>query len=272
MNLDPASGNRIYFRELGDGPTIILLHGFTGSGKAWNETALEKLAEAFRVLVVDLPGHGRSDKPHQPSAYVSDVVANQLVDLIERHCASPAYLMGYSMGGRLAIQVALKANHIFAGLILESSSPGIAESSVRVTRRESDAKLADLLDSEGIEPFVERWMAADIFRSQLRLPPEVLDAEYERRCSNDPKALAACLRALGQGTHPETWTRLHELSAPVLLITGELDGKYGLIANEMLGKLTHAEHRVVADAGHAIHLEKPTSWAEEIVNFLGSIK
>jgi 2-succinyl-6-hydroxy-2,4-cyclohexadiene-1-carboxylate synthase len=254
---------------LGEGAPVLLLHGFSGSVEAWGDRILRGLAQTHRVIAVDLPGHGGSDAPLAPARYALPSVVEDLSLLLSALGVQRAHWIGYSMGGRVALGAALLAPERVHRLVLESASPGLASDEERGARRAQDEELARRIERDGIEAFVDGWAALPLFRSQQRLPRLVLDAERRRRLKNAPRALATCLRGLGTGVQPSFWGRLGEVRAPVLLLTGEEDAKFGGIARAMSASIPECQALVIPSAGHAVHLEAPEPWLEAVKAWLG---
>jgi 2-succinyl-6-hydroxy-2,4-cyclohexadiene-1-carboxylate synthase len=191
-----------------------------------------------------------------------------LTDLLDALAIPTAIWAGYSMGGRLALGGGVLAPRYVSGLILESASPGIAEPLERQARRSSDARLADRIESEGIERFVAEWESLTLFASQSSLPATVRMAQRERRLSNQPTALAACLRGLGTGMQPSLWEALPHLQEPVLLIAGSEDAKFVDLNRRMSEAMPASRLAVVPGAGHNVHLERPAEWLELVEGML----
>ncbi|HUP42156.1 MAG TPA: 2-succinyl-6-hydroxy-2,4-cyclohexadiene-1-carboxylate synthase, partial [Thermoanaerobaculia bacterium] len=234
---------------------VLLLHGFTGSGAAMAELARPLRAAGFAVLAPDLPGHGAAPLP-PAGATIESAVAAALGELDRRGIAS-AHWIGYSMGGRVAVAAALAHPDRLASLVLVGSSPGIEEEAERRERREADEDLARELEAAGLAAFVDRWMGQPFFASQRRLGRRRLRLARAERLSGTARGYAASLRGMGQGAQPSLWRRLGELRGPVLLVAGEEDGKYTAIARAMAERIPGARVEVVAEAGHAAHLEAP---------------
>src|SRR5579884_412747 len=179
------------------GPTLVLLHGFTGSALGW-DGLLDAFASAgLRVIALDLHGHGRSDAPPDAWRYAmehcqADIIA--ALDLLGVH-SGEAILLGYSMGGRIALYCAFSG--YFRALILESASPGIADPIEREQRRLSDMALADRIERDGIASFVHYWENLPLFASQHSLPPDKQAALHQQRLNNNPQGLANSLRGVG---------------------------------------------------------------------------
>jgi 2-succinyl-6-hydroxy-2,4-cyclohexadiene-1-carboxylate synthase len=220
---------------------LLLLHGFTQTGAAWDGVARE-LAGRYRLLAPDL-GTG----PWEAEL-------DRLTTL-----APPRFaLAGYSMGGRLALALALRAPERVTRLVLVSASPGLADSAERAARREADAALADRIEAIGTEAFAREWAAQPLFADQ---PPEVAAAAHADRLRRSAAEHAAQLRGLGTGVMPPLWERLGELAMPVVLVAGERDAKYVEIAERMRERLPAAKLVVVPGAGHAVALEAPAAVA-----------
>jgi 2-succinyl-6-hydroxy-2,4-cyclohexadiene-1-carboxylate synthase len=271
-----SDGGRIRVRDglalrvevRGEGTPVLLLHGFSGSVEAWGDRVLAGLSATHRVIAVDLPGHGRSDAPEDPSRYALDALVEDLAYLLGELSATRAHWIGYSMGGRVALGAAVLAPERVERLVLEGASPGLRSEAERRARREQDEALASRIEADGTRAFVDEWAALPLFESQRRLPDAVRAAERERRLKNDPRALANCLRGLGTGAQPSFWERLPEVRAPVLLLTGEEDGKFTDIAREMAAALPESSHVSIPSAGHAVHLEAPDAWLEAVTAWL----
>jgi 2-succinyl-6-hydroxy-2,4-cyclohexadiene-1-carboxylate synthase len=268
MTLDlPIDGVRYHVRLAGSGPAIVLLHGFTGSGASW-ESLTAMLEREYRVIAVDLLGHGRTDAPHDLLRYRVEHAVADLVALIDALGVDDFALLGYSMGGRLALHLALAEPSRVRALILESASPGIAGPDERAARIRADEELADAIEREGIDAFVTRWEALALFASQLNPSLAVRGRLRTQRLANSPTGLANSLRGMGAGVPPALYDRLGELSMPALLIAGALDEKYRRLANTMQARMPHAETAIVPGAGHTVHLEQPAAFDEVVRTFL----
>jgi 2-succinyl-6-hydroxy-2,4-cyclohexadiene-1-carboxylate synthase len=255
--------------EAGQGdPPLVLLHGFTGGADVWRPL-LPALARTRRAVAFDLPGHGPPAAGHEPPARIEagdclKAVARRLDTLGIQDCV----LLGYSMGGRLALRFALDHPHRVRGLVLESASPGIPDAAARAARREADAALADRMQREGLAAFVEAWMAQPLFETQKSLPRDVRERERARRMRHHAGWLAASLRGMGPGEMAPLWERLPALRAPALLLAGERDAKYRDIAAKAASRLLKARAVVVPGAGHTTHLENPEAFTTAVEAFL----
>jgi 2-succinyl-6-hydroxy-2,4-cyclohexadiene-1-carboxylate synthase len=235
--------------------TVVLLHGFAGTGRAWDAVVERLDPERYTPLAPDLRGHGtaRDARPIDFDAVGADILA----------AAPPRFdLCGYSMGGRIALHVALAAPERIARLILVATTAGIEAADERAARRDADERLAQLTESATIEAFADRWAAQPIFAGT---PPEAALIWREDLLRNDPHALAAALRGLGAGAMAPLWDRLGELAMPATVIAGENDAKYLAIARDRLvPALPHAQLVIVPGAGHGLPREAPGAIAAAI--------
>ena len=156
------------------------------------------------------------------------------------------------------------------GLVLEGGSPGIADSVERAARADADAALAASIERDGLERFVDAWLAQPLFATQASLPADVRRRERARRLGGSAAGYAAALRAMGTGTQEPLWGRLAEIRARVLLVAGARDVKYCGLARAMAAALRDARVAIVPGAGHAVHLERPDAWLDEVESFLGA--
>ncbi|MCL1700966.1 2-succinyl-6-hydroxy-2,4-cyclohexadiene-1-carboxylate synthase [Lysinibacillus sp. Bpr_S20] len=248
--------------------TLVALHGFTGSSATWRNLA--KALHSVRVIAIDLIGHGQTAIPQQISRFS---MQEQIRDLEEVFCQlqlKKFTLLGYSMGGRVALSYAISYPERIEKLILESASPGLRTSKERSERCERDNALAEKIMNNGLLSFVHAWENIPLFESQKRLPNNVQEAIRLERLSQKEEGLAGSLQGIGTGSQPSNWMSLEKLEFPVLLITGSLDAKFCKIAQEMKALLKNAKHTTVIDAGHAIHVENPAEFATIVEEYLTS--
>lgn len=252
----------------GRGESLMLLHGFTGSAATWAEHSAA-FATSFDVVVVDLPGHGKTDSPPDPERYTMERTLDDLAALLDALEIDSAHVLGYSMGGRVALAFSATFPHLVKRLILESASPGLHSAEERRSRAESDAALADRLERDGLSAFVDTWENLPLFSSQRRLPSDVQARVRAGRLAGSVVGLANSLRGLSTGRQPSYWDALPGMTMPTLLIAGELDLKYRKIGEQMHVLLPDSSLVVVPDAGHTVHLEAPTAFRESVLDFLG---
>jgi 2-succinyl-6-hydroxy-2,4-cyclohexadiene-1-carboxylate synthase len=260
-------GVSYHIDDRGAGRPLVLLHGLTGRAATWHEH-FGPLTQHFRVIAVDLLGHGHTSTPEDPARYRMDEASADLIAVLQHANALPAVLLGYSMGGRLALYTALAHPTCFSALILESASPGMREAEERIERVRKDAALADGILEHGVQAFVDAWEQLPMFDTQRAMPEERKALQRSIRLANDPLGLANSLRGMGVGEQPSLWDRLSELTMPVLLITGGHDAKFTVFANEMQSALPNARHVVIPGASHTIHVEQPAQFDDAVVQFL----
>lgn len=230
------------------GPPVVLLHGFTQTARCWAPVD-EALAADHDVVALDLPGHGASQHHRADLAATAGLVASTVRQTVGR----PVTLVGYSMGGRVALHVALAHPDVVARLVLIGATPGIEDDDERAERRRRDEALADRIEAIGVPVFLDEWLAQPLFAG--------LDSASSHRAErerNTAAGLASSLRLAGTGTQVPLWDRLGEMTVPVLLVSGADDTKFTAIAEAMVPLLGGpVPHVVVPGAGHTTHLERP---------------
>lgn len=262
-----VNGCRYHVRTLGQGRPLLLLHGFTGSSASWLPL-MQRLADDFQCVAVDLLGHGQSDAPAASQRYAMPAAVADLEALMTSLGFATFACLGYSMGGRLALSLALTAPTRVSRLVLESASPGLETEVERASRVSLDEALARALEVDGVVRFVDRWEQLPLFASQAKVPPERLTAQRHIRLSQRAFGLAASLRGMGTGAQPSWWSHLADLTVPTLLVTGDEDEKFTAIAVVMQSLLPHAVHLRVPDAGHAVHLERSEDYVAAVRDYL----
>ena len=229
--------------------TVVLLHGFAGTGRAWDPVVERLDGERYTALAPDLRGHGdaRDARPVTFEACVADVLA-----------AAPArfVLCGYSMGGRIAQHVALAAPERVERLVLVATTAGLEDDAQRAARRADDERLAAFADAATIEQFADRWAAQPLFAGT---PPAAARIWREDLLRNDPRALARVLRGMGTGAMAPLWERLATLTMPATVLAGAGDAKFVALAERLAGALGDAELVVVPGAGHGLPREAPAA-------------
>jgi 2-succinyl-6-hydroxy-2,4-cyclohexadiene-1-carboxylate synthase len=236
------------------GGRVVLVHGFTQTLAAWGPVG-ERLARRREVVRVDLPGHGGSDTVRVGFAEAAGFLGA---------CGGVGTYVGYSLGGRLCLRLALDRPELVRALVLVGASPGIADPAARAERRAADEAMAGRIEREGVAAFLDRWLAGPLFAT---LPAEA--AGRADRQANTAEGLAYALRRLGTGAQEPLWERLATLRPPTLLVAGALDGKFAAIAGQMAAAIgPHARVALVPGAGHAVHLERPAELAALVQEFL----
>jgi 2-succinyl-6-hydroxy-2,4-cyclohexadiene-1-carboxylate synthase len=225
--------------------SVVLLHGFGGTRHVWDGVVAHLPAERYRPLALDLPGHGEQADAARPISF-DGCVASVLERSPERFV-----LAGYSMGGRIALHVALAAPERIARLVLISTTAGVEDPAERANRRERDRRLAREIDRGSIEDFSERWRAQPMFAKD---PPDVDRLARADQARNRPDGVAAALRGVGTGEMAPLWARLGELEMPATIVVGDRDVKFHALGRRMAELLTDAT-LTIAQGGHVLPLE-----------------
>lgn len=256
--------NQIHFTIRGDKhqPVVLFLHGFLGNCEDF-DPIVRQLSDPFCCLSVDLPGHGQTQVAEED--YTMSNTAALIVHLLDCLDISQCYLIGYSMGGRLALYLALQFPDRFLKTVLESASPGLKTEAERLARKQHDARLADRLESN-FPAFLADWYEQPLFRSLKQHPN--FEQVIQQRLKNRPSELARSLRHLGTGEQPSLWNRLKVHQNPLLLLVGERDRKFASINQEMANDCKVAQLKIIPNAGHNIHVEDPQIFARFVHEFL----
>jgi 2-succinyl-6-hydroxy-2,4-cyclohexadiene-1-carboxylate synthase len=233
---------------------LVLVHGFTQTRSSWALICGELNHEGYEVIAVDAPGHGESADLH------FDLPAGaRLLGLT----GARATYIGYSMGGRLALHLAVARPDLVTRLVLVSSTAGLDDNAARADRRRDDERRAAEIERRGVAAFLDDWQALPLFAN---LAQE--DAQRAGRLGNTTAGLASSLRLAGTGAQESLWPLLDALSMPVLLVVGALDEKFTTIAERMASRLPNATVAVIADAGHVVHLERPAEFLDGLRHWL----
>ena len=248
----------------GDGPPLVLLHGFTGSTRAWDDLSPFLIGRA-QLIRVDVIGHGRSPSPPELVSYSLDHAAEDLVSVLDGLGLEQVDLLGYSMGGRVGLHFAVHARHRLRRLILESASPGIEDAAERARRARSDDELADRILANGLLAFVDEWEAQALLRPAPHVSQGVRDRQHALRLQNSTLGLANSLRGMGTGQQQPLWSALPDLDLPVDLIVGENDTRYCAVGERMRSLLPHPQLTVVEAAGHTVHVDQPPAFVKAVL-------
>ncbi|MBM7643906.1 2-succinyl-6-hydroxy-2,4-cyclohexadiene-1-carboxylate synthase [Scopulibacillus daqui] len=243
-------------RVTGDGEPLLLLHGFTGSMGTW-EPFVEKWSKSFKVIAIDIVGHGQTIAPDDVSCYKMEHEAASIMALLDQLNIKKTHLLGYSMGGRLALFIKIYYPEQTGRLLLESSSPGLGTERDRAGRKQRDDELADRIEADGVENFINEWEKIPLFKTQETLPESVRKKIRQERLNQTAKGLANSLRGMGTGVQPPLWNDIRTISSRVSLVVGSLDKKFVDIGQAMAQRMPNAAFHIVPDAGHAIHVEQP---------------
>ena len=235
---------------------VIALHGFTQTGRSWLTPGrtLAALVPGMALHTPDMPGHGsRSSEPLD-----LNTAADRLAEAMP-----PGIWLGYSMGGRHLLHLALRHPDRCLGLVLISTTAGIDNDLDRAERRANDERTADRILEVGVTAFVEEWTTQPMFAGRLHD-----DDERESRLTNTAEGLAGSLRLAGTGTQMPLWSDIGRLDMPTLVITGSDDAKFTILGQRLATVIPNAEHHVVQGSGHAVHLERPDEVAAAIARWI----
>jgi 2-succinyl-6-hydroxy-2,4-cyclohexadiene-1-carboxylate synthase len=234
---------------------LVLLHGFTGG------------AASFDAVLARLPGR-QALRPALLGHGASAVGVVTFLGEVDRLAAlmppEPAHLAGYSLGARLALGLALRHPQRVAQLTLIGVNPGLTDDTERAARRRADAALCELLDTRGLDAFLEEWEAQPLFASQAELEPALRAQRLAQRRAHAPRELARCLRITGLSEMPDYWPELPQLTAPLTLLAGELDAKFSAIARAAQSRVPGSRLVIAPGAGHDLLLERPDLVAVEL--------
>lgn len=250
-------------------PAVLFLHGFMGRGSDW-QRIVEQLQETFYCIAPDLPGHGDTIAHEGSEGFAMPTVAEGVRHMLAQRGITRCAVVGYSMGGRLALHLAATYPHLVRAAVLESASPGLRTDEERQARQQHDERLAVRLETTPFGEFLEQWYNQPLF-VPLRHHPS-FGRVVEQRRNNTPTGLATSLRRMGTGVQPPLWDALSHIEQPLLLLAGEHDEKFVRIGNEMATACPHAQLRIVERAGHTIHVENEQSYTEHVRLFLEQVR
>ena len=249
----------------GEGPPVTLLHGFTQSGRSWRELG-GHMPAGWRWIVPDLRGHG--DTVMKASAKCSmDACTDDLVALWEELDLGRTHLVGYSMGGRLALHVAARRPERLLSLLTVGAHAGLDEDA-RAGRIRGDEALAERIEKDGIEAFVEYWSSLPLFAGLARRGEGYLAQVRAERLQNHVAGLACSLRGMGAGVMEPVWDDLARVNAPCTFVAGQLDHGYVASARRLAGSVPNGQVTLVLRAGHAAHQERPEAFARILAEHL----
>ncbi len=262
-------GIEYYVETFGDEdlPTLVFLHGFTGNTTTWYET-IEQLIDKYRIVLIDMIGHGQTTSPTSHERFAMEQQLKDLDELFSTLRLKQFTLIGYSMGGRIALAYAVNYPDRISTLVLESASPGLRTIEERENRQVADKKLSERIVSEGLQAFVDFWESIPLFETQKKLPTAKRIAIRKQRLTQDEQGLSNSLIGIGTGSQPSYWDALGSMKNPVLLVSGELDKKFVSISREMQKYIPNVQHETIKQAGHAIHVEKPLEFATMVRKYI----
>lgn len=235
-------------------PRVVFVHGFTQTANSWKPIAQQFVARGLEGVVVDLPGHAGSAGVRADLRRTADMIAG---------IGGPATYVGYSLGGRVCLHLALMYPHLVRSLVLLGAHPGIEDADERSTRRAGDDALAAHLLDVGLEAFLAEWTAQPLFGGM-----ELTEADRADRLRNTAEGLADSLRMAGTGEQLPLWARLRELNMPVLALAGAHDSKFAAIAEQIATAVPAGRFALIPDAAHAAHLQQPQAVIDAIASAL----
>lgn len=255
----------------GKGPPVVLLHGFTGSRTTWYDL-VALAANEFTTIAIDHIGHGRSASPAEVEPYRMERAVDSLVGVVRQLGHERAIWVGYSLGGRTALQVACRHPGAVAALVTEGASAGLATEAERRARIEADERLAQMAERD-LEAFVDHWASIPLWDSQKQTLSEPQRAALrQQRMAQRATGLANSLRGMGTGSQTWLGDQLAQIGVPVLLTAGRLDTKYVQAAEEMARGIPDARVRLIEGGGHAAHLEQPEAFNAVVMDFLREMR
>lgn len=256
----------------GTGPPLVLLHGFTGSRTTWFDFVAAARRE-FTTIAIDHIGHGRTASPASVERYRMDRTVDDLVEVVRGLGHERAAWVGYSLGGRTALQVVCRHPEAVSALVLEGASPGLEAETERTARIEADERLARMIEDDGLEAFVDHWASISLWDSQQETLSEAQRAALrQQRWAQRGVGLANSLRGMGTGSQSWVGGSLGRIGVPVLLTAGRLDTKYVQIAEEMASAIPDSRVRIIDGGGHAAHLEQPQAFNAVVLDFLREVR
>ncbi len=247
-------------------PLILFLHGFMGNRHEF-DVAQSMLGNDFSYLTVDLPGHGMQVFDSN-EYYEMENTAQALINLLKHLNIKRCFLIGYSLGGRLALYLNLHFPKYFSKVILESASPGLLTEMEKLERIKHDEQIARKLERSDFKTFLNNWYKQPIFGT-IHQHPE-FEHLIANRLQNNPRELAKSLRFMGTGYQPSLWEKIKQNKNPLLLLVGENDNKFVAINKKILNSSPLTQLTIINNCSHNIHFEQTTAFVTHIQNFLRS--
>ncbi|CAM4132675.1 2-succinyl-6-hydroxy-2,4-cyclohexadiene-1-carboxylate synthase [Staphylococcus schweitzeri] len=257
---------KFYKAKVDTSQILILLHGFLSDSRTYHDH-IDTFTNICHVVTIDLPGHGEDKSPTDVD-WNFDYITSSLDQILEQYKNKSISMLGYSMGGRIALYYALHGRIKIAKLILESTSPGIKLEADQIERRLIDEARAKVLEIAGIEVFVNDWEKLPLFQTQYQLSEEKQHQIREQRLSQSPIKMAKALRDYGTGQMPNLWSQIAGLKMPVLILAGEYDEKFVQIAEKMTNLISNSKCKLFSAVGHTIHVEDNVEFDTMILGFL----
>ncbi len=258
---------RLSYFVTGDGPPVTLLHGFTQSGRSWREL-ISRMPEGWKCTVPDLRGHGET-QTRRGAPCSMEACAADLEMLWDELGVERTHLVGYSMGGRLALHVAARKPERILSLLTIGAHAGLDEDA-RAGRRQGDDALAERIERDGVESFVDYWSSLPLFAGLERRGPAYLSEVRTERLQNHATGLACSLRGMGAGVMEPIWDELSLVTFPCTFVAGQLDHGYVASARRLAATVRNGRAELVLRAGHAVHQERPDAFARVLANHLAA--
>lgn len=258
---------RLSYFVAGEGSPVTFLHGFTQSGRSWREI-IARMPEGWRWIVPDLRGHGET-QTRQGAPCSMDACTDDLRALWNDLGVERSHLVGYSMGGRLALHVAARRPGRLLSLLTIGAHAGLDENA-REGRKQGDEALAERIEKEGIESFVNYWGGLPLFAGLERRGPSYVAQVRAERLQNHAAGLACSLRGMGAGVMEPVWDDLARVDSPCTFVAGQLDHGYVASARRLAATVPNGRVEIVPRAGHAVHQERPDAFARVLANHLAA--
>jgi 2-succinyl-6-hydroxy-2,4-cyclohexadiene-1-carboxylate synthase len=260
-----GSDVRLNYEVIGEGSPVTLLHGFTQSGHSWHEI-VAKIPEGWQWILPDLRGHGATQtKPGAP--HTMEACTADLEMLWDHLGIARTHLVGYSMGGRLALHVAASSPERLLSLLTIGAHAGLEEEA-REGRRRGDEAMAQRIESEGLEAFVKYWTSLPMFAGLERRGPSFVAQVRTERMNNHASGLAESLRGMGAGAMLPVWNELASVRCQCTFVAGQLDHGYVASARRLAESVPDGRVVVVQRAGHAVQQERPDAFARLLLAHL----
>jgi 2-succinyl-6-hydroxy-2,4-cyclohexadiene-1-carboxylate synthase len=256
---------RLNYEVIGEGSPVTLLHGFTQSGRSWNEI-VSLMPDGWKWILPDLRGHGNTRvRPGAP--YTMEACTADLEMLWDSLGIARTHLVGYSMGGRLALHVASARPERLLSLLTIGAHAGLEEEA-RGGRRRGDEALAHRIENDGIEAFVDYWASLPLFEGLERRGPSFAAQVRAARMDNHITGLAESLRGMGAGAMRPVWNELNRVTVPCTFVAGQLDHGYAASARRLAASVPDGRVVIVQRAGHTVHQERPEAFSRLLLAHL----
>ena len=263
-----VNGVRLFYEDSGEGPAIILLHGYTGSHKDW-AAQIPVLAEKYRVIAMDHRGHGKSAAPSSASDYSIRIMAEDARGLLRHLGIDRSCIMGHSMGGFMAFELVLAYPDMVSALVLVDTSSGEFERAPGFA--ELRAQLDELARTEGMEAAFEHNAANNpMTREQFEKHPERREISKQKmlETSVDGYVYVADSFSRWESLTP----RLAEIKVPTLIVVGDEDAPFIKASRVTEESIANSKLVFIAGSGHSPHEEVPDAFNDALLSFLDEVK